>query len=68
MEMARGPEDGNFIFPQSFFRGRNGRRAFAVNSFFNRRSLELFCGRMIPGATSLLSLGGRAGLSAFLPN
>jgi len=54
MENARGGAGGwNFHFLQSFSVGVNGRPRSPLNSFFNRRSLELVLRRMISGATRL---------------
>src|ERR1022692_2953197 len=62
MENARGKD--RFHFAQSFSVGVKGRPRSPLNSFFNRRSLELLSRRMIPGATSwLLSRRARRPLS-----
>jgi hypothetical protein len=55
MENARGVGDGwNFRRLHSFSVGVKGRPRSPLNSFFNRRSLELVLRRLIPGATSWL--------------
>jgi len=62
MENARGENDVHFR--QSFSVGVKGRPRSPLNSFFNRRSLELRLRRRTPGATSwLLSRRARRPLS-----
>ena len=62
MENARRQDSAHF--PQSSSVGVKGRPRSPLNSFFNRRSLELRLRRLMPGATSwLLSRRARRPLS-----